>query len=192
MAVSGSVHLGLIAILAWPSSAVIRTLNTVEVSFLEPKAQVAAVQPHTPAPRHTVIPVQKPQPKAESAPQESESASEEAESETQPAASAVSGSTGTPAPVQNAYAALVAREINRRKVYPPVALRLRQQGRVKVQFRVERSGTVVEAELLEESPHEQLNRAAKRLIEDIHQFQPFPDDVKESSWVFTVPIEYTM
>ena len=93
---------------------------------------------------------------------------------------------------QKRYEAELRAILERRKEYPVLAKRLRQQGRVLVQFTLKRDGRVVRAEVIENSEFETLNKAAARLISGIDGFKPFPDEVKKAEWVFVLPVEYRM
>lgn len=180
---STAAHAALLAMLAYSASSAVERWGKVEVSYVPAQAGAVVNKPRVPA-----------RPRAPVAPLKNESRAEAlAPPSAAPAASKSVPSEGAPgAPGYDSYAAEVARELNRRKMYPEVSMRLRQQGRVKVRFRVQRDGKVLQAEILERSAHDPLNNAARKLIEDIHNFKPFPDDIKETTWLFTVPIEYTM
>lgn len=179
LALSGSVHLGLFVILAWNSSAAMDTsANVVEVNFVESnRSSLARPVVRRLAPPRDESPVELSKVEEASGP---------------PMEEALALDAGKSSEHYEAYASEVVRQLNRHKVYPEVALKLRQQGRVKVRFRVDRSGDVLNAEILEKSAHDPLNNAAKRLIDEIRNFRPFPDEVKDTTWLFTVPIEYTM
>lgn len=82
--------------------------------------------------------------------------------------------------------------LEKKKEYPLLARRLRQQGKVLVRFTLQRDGTVVAAEVVENSEFESLNRAAQKLITGISGLKPFPEDVKKNQWVFVLPVEYRM
>lgn len=82
--------------------------------------------------------------------------------------------------------------LEKRKQYPLLAKRLRQQGKVLVRFTLRRDGTVAAAEVVENSEFETLNKAARELITQISGLKPFPDDVKKTQWVFVLPVEYRM
>jgi periplasmic protein TonB len=82
--------------------------------------------------------------------------------------------------------------LDRQKVYPQVARKLRQEGRVLVRFKLRKDGTVISAEIVERARHDSLNQAAHSLIEKINGLKPFPDEIKKTAWDFIVPIEYRL
>lgn len=82
--------------------------------------------------------------------------------------------------------------LEKKKQYPLLAKRLRQQGKVLVKFTLRRDGSVVAAELVATSEFESLNKAARELIAQISGLKPFPDEVKRQQWVFVLPVEYRM
>jgi protein TonB len=193
-------HGGLIALLAIGPT-YFMTQGPIEISFVsrnpngKPAAQgsdndrpIIKISPPTKRALTSVPSTKLQQPAAtqSSSPADSLNTSTEAITD---ASQAASGNGGE---IVNTYAAEVARLLNAQKTYPEVARRMRQQGRVRLQFTLNRDGTVLAVAVLENSPHEILNEAARSLIERIHQFKPFPDDVKAAKMVFTVPLEYTM
>lgn len=188
LALSGSLHAGLIGIVTWISAPNLTPVTVpVEVRFLE--------GPRTAAPAPVVSAIKRPdlvkkEVAREPSPTELAPSVESVSAEVVPEAGA--SVSGMRQGHYDSYASEIIRELNRHKVYPETALRLRQQGRVKVRFRIDRTGQVLEAEILEKAPFETLNRAARRLIEDVRRFKPFPESVNEATWIFTVPIEYTM
>lgn len=82
--------------------------------------------------------------------------------------------------------------LEKKKQYPLLAKRLRQQGKVLVKFTLRRDGSVAAAELIGTSEFETLNNAARELIGQISGLKPFPDEVKKNQWVFVLPVEYRM
>lgn len=102
------------------------------------------------------------------------------------------GGTAIALSERDRYIAEIVRYLNGRKRYPQLALRLRQQGTIVVKFRLDRNGRVLEADLVQKTPFETLNQSAKNLIQEIQGLRPFPDSVKDQTWLFTVPIEYRM
>lgn len=173
LALSGSVHLGLALALAMTATS--QSKQKIEISFIEATA---------PARQNKRKTLELGTQGTRALPEKSEAAIDDSV--------ATEEVDGTPSPYYDVYASEVARELNRHKVYPEISLKLRQQGRVKVRFHVDRSGSVLMAEILEKSPYDPLNSAAKRLIEEIRSFRPFPEEVKATSMLFEVPIEYTM
>lgn len=91
---------------------------------------------------------------------------------------------------QQRYILELVQVLNAKKIYPDLAKRLKQQGRVLVQFRLSREGRVMEAKILQKTAFEILNRSAQSLIEQLDGLKPFPQELKQNSWLFTVPIDY--
>ncbi len=102
------------------------------------------------------------------------------------------GATPDTNSVLSEYERELLRRLHIQKRYPEIARRLRQQGRVQVIFELERSGRVMRAEIVEPTIHSALNQAAKGLIESVGEFKPFPKEIKETRWVFRIPIEYRL
>lgn len=82
--------------------------------------------------------------------------------------------------------------IEQQKIYPTMAKRLRQEGRVVVRFRLRPDGSVISAEVVEGSPYETLNRAAQELVRNLDGARPFPQVVHKTAWDFVIPIDYKM
>src|SRR5690606_28943651 len=93
---------------------------------------------------------------------------------------------------EEAYKSQLARELNARKFYPPLAKRLKHQGRVIVQFNVTREGKILEARVVQSSPFKTLNESAKELVEGLRNLNPFPAEIKKTTWLFQVPVDYQM
>lgn len=204
---SGLIHLGLIAFLSLSTFSVKKAVDMVEVAIYE-----SHVMSETPAPQMAQRPVAVAPVPNLGAQDESTKVPEQIAQErvtTSPPKNAIANdaqnapeinnnqleqttSATQSAAEQDRYAQDVASELNRHKVYPEMALRLRHQGQVKVRFRIERTGRVLSAEIIEPAKYDSLNVAAQRLIQNIQNFKPFPAEVKEATWLFTVPIEYTL
>lgn len=183
MAVSGSVHLGLLAFLTLATTYNLGKSDPIEVNFLGPKTNTPFSSSKSTSKAKKAEPKLEKVAGAPAVARDNDAANSSSEE--------VSGNENTIA-ATNSYEQEITAEINRNKTYPLVALKLRQQGQVKVRFRVARNGQVLEAEILERSAFDSLNSAARRLIEEIHQFRPIPSEIKATSWLFTVPIEYKM
>lgn len=94
--------------------------------------------------------------------------------------------------IKTEYISKIAWTLNQKKEYPDLARRMRQQGKLKVRFILERDGRILNAEVIEQSKYENLNQAAKKLLTEIKSFEPFPQGVTDQQWAVTVPIEYIM
>jgi TonB family C-terminal domain len=82
--------------------------------------------------------------------------------------------------------------LERKKLYPQMARRLGQTGKVTVRFVINKDGTLSTNEVIAPSQYDVLNRAAADLVKSIDGIKPFPEEIKKVSWEITVPIEYTL
>lgn len=94
--------------------------------------------------------------------------------------------------VRAKYLQMVRSEIQKKLVYPPQAKRLGHTGTVLVRFRVAQSGKIESSEILESSPFETLNRAARDLIASVGPLAPLPKDLRLEHWSFEIPLEYEL
>lgn len=99
---------------------------------------------------------------------------------------------GIEASAQQRYRIELQAMLEKKKQYPLLAKRLRQQGKVLVKFTLRRDGSVAAAEIVSTSEFETLNKAARDLITQINGLKPFPEEVKKQQWVFVLPVEYRM
>lgn len=177
---SGLVHLGLFAFLIYSPVAPSPALDLTQIEYIESvepvRTQSVTRIPSRPKSSATASVGQQ-------KPSDQNANTEESDSQE---------SSGPVQAVRLSYEAEVARLLNARKRYPEMARRLRQQGRVGVRFKVQRDGQLLAFELIEPSVHSSLNEAARRLIQDIGNFKPFPAQIKAITWVMTVPIEYKL
>lgn len=79
---------------------------------------------------------------------------------------------------------------NRR--YPVMAKKLRQEGRVVVEFTMHEDGRVVNVKVVQGTSFQLLNQAALSFVKEIETFKPFPKSVARKTWSFSVPIEYRL
>ena len=93
--------------------------------------------------------------------------------------------------LEESYLASVRQTLERNKIYPPLAKRLGQTGRVTLKFKVAKDGALLGAELLTLSPFPVLNEAAKNLLASA-KFQPIPDELNRPNWEITIPVEYRL
>ncbi len=82
--------------------------------------------------------------------------------------------------------------IEGRKVYPMTSKRLRESGRVLVEFTVQNDGTITAVEIKQGTAFERLNEAAKNLIAGIGKYKPLPSEFAQSSAKLEIPIEYSL
>lgn len=177
LALSGSIHMSLIALLLLEPGVRRSLREVVEVSYVSvaqkdkalsqalPVKRVAAPERQENLPLETVVPA---------------------------ADSSVIARVPTGSGQVDEYKSYLRQFLQARQRYPEMAQRLRQEGSVKVRFELASNGRVLSASLIEKSPYEILNRAAKSLIEEIREFKPFPETIHSVSQVFTVSIDYAM
>ncbi|WP_413582453.1 TonB family protein [Bdellovibrio sp. HCB288] len=82
--------------------------------------------------------------------------------------------------------------IEGRKIYPVTSKRLRETGRVLVEFIVEKDGTITAVEVKQGTAFNRLNEAAKSLIAGIGKYKPLPAEFATSSTKLEIPIEYSL
>ncbi|WP_413575661.1 energy transducer TonB [Bdellovibrio sp. HCB290] len=82
--------------------------------------------------------------------------------------------------------------IEGRKTYPVTSKRLRETGRVLVEFIVEKDGTITAVEIKQGTTFERLNEAAKSLIAGIGKYKPLPAEFATASAKLEIPIEYSL
>lgn len=99
--------------------------------------------------------------------------------------------TGRALSASEKYTMELRRALNQRLVYPTIAKRLRQRGRVIVRFWLKNDGRLLKTEVVEKSKFDVFNKAAEDLVKEIDGLKPFPDELQEKKvWAFSIPIEY--
>ncbi len=101
----------------------------------------------------------------------------------------ISGSGGGGALKENYYSK-VRNMIERKKRYPSIAKKLRQEGIVHVTFTISKNGAISDVRLVKKCSHERLNRAAVRVLKEIGSFPPIPEEVGKQSISLSVLIRY--
>lgn len=82
--------------------------------------------------------------------------------------------------------------IESRKVYPAMAKRLRETGRVIVAFEILKDGHIQRVHLARPSHFSHLNEAALRLISGIEKYRPLPSSISEEKLSLKIPVEYVL
>lgn len=84
------------------------------------------------------------------------------------------------------------RLIDGRKVYPSLAKRMRETGKVLVQFDILQDGQIQNVRVTSPSSHARLNEAASQLIAGIKAYRPLPKSAGRESLSVTVPVDYSL
>lgn len=98
----------------------------------------------------------------------------------------------TPNEIKRNYLAELAKEIERRKVFPPEAMKRNQSGTVKIFFTILRDGTIRGIDFKERTRYPLLDIAAIKLLSGIGKFKPLPEGLKQTSLGVAVAIEYSL
>ncbi len=91
---------------------------------------------------------------------------------------------------ENDYLAKVRERIDKCKVYPKAAKRLKQHGKVLVSFDIKRDGTIKNIKIIESSSYVKLDEASIKLLQKIASFEPIPLTISRAVWNIQVPIVY--
>lgn len=187
MILSGSVHLGLMLLLVRGPVTIEESLTQIELMEIEVPGPVIEAPP---VPKvNTRENKVSPQTMIE-APRESDTAStEDIKTES---VQAPGGESQEQLSAQDLYKRQIVYLLNQRKSYPKIAKQLRQQGRVMVQFLVNREGKILDSKVVSSSPFESLNQSAQNLVKNLNGLKPFPAEIEKATWLFTVPIDYQM
>ena len=92
--------------------------------------------------------------------------------------------------VKQRYLYELAKFIERNKIYPKKAKKLKQQGRVLLHFVVDTDGNFQNLKLAKSSSFKSLDNGALKLLQKISTFKPLPSELKVSSLTVTQPITY--
>ncbi|QDK36801.1 energy transducer TonB [Bdellovibrio sp. NC01] len=82
--------------------------------------------------------------------------------------------------------------IEGRKIYPALSKRLRESGKVTVQFTVNKDGAIQDVMVKNPSHFERLNSAASELINGIKRYKPLPAGFEGDQAKLEIPIEYSL
>lgn len=99
---------------------------------------------------------------------------------------------GTEVSPEQRYLYEVRKLLERRKRYPMMAKKMGHTGKVLMRFTLAQDGSLQTTEIVEKTPYESLNKAAHELVQGIDKMKPFPEEIQKTSWVITVPIEYSL
>ncbi|WP_295900950.1 energy transducer TonB [uncultured Bdellovibrio sp.] len=99
---------------------------------------------------------------------------------------------GTEVSPEERYLYEIKKLLERRKRYPVMAKKMGHTGKVTMRFTLAADGSLQESEVVEKTPYDSLNKAAHELVKGIDKMKPFPQEIQKTSWVITVPIEYSL
>lgn len=150
-----------------------------------PEATPVAVVPVTPKVEPAVT---RPEPKVEVAPPAAQAAV--------PAVAPVARATpaalpGTKDDVRKYIAALM-RQLNRHKTYPAALKKAKIEGRVVLQFTLDRSGRLVASSVKQGSGSAELDRAALEMLARANPLPAIPDFMERDELALAIPVEYSL
>ena len=91
-----------------------------------------------------------------------------------------------------AYRGVLYRELARNKRYPRRAQRRGQQGRVWLQFVLDRSGSVLNSSIAKSSGHALLDDATLELLRESSPLPAPPAGIPASQLKFLIPVDYNL
>ncbi|MFY4860053.1 TonB family protein [Aliarcobacter butzleri] len=94
--------------------------------------------------------------------------------------------------IKKQYLAKVRATIEKNKIYPKNAKRLKQTGKVNVNFDILKNGEIRNVKVLGKSSFANLDEASIELLIKISNFDEIPEELKESVWNVTIPIDYSI
>lgn len=92
--------------------------------------------------------------------------------------------------IENEYLLRLKELIEKNKVYPNIAKRLGQTGKVYISFTILKNGFLKDINISKNSKYKRLNIAAKEIFLKINKFDSIPKELNKNSWEITVPIVY--
>lgn len=94
--------------------------------------------------------------------------------------------------LEDAYLSKVRNLIEKNKIYPKVAKRLNQTGKVYVTFLITKDGEIKNCRVHKSSKFESLDNASIEILLKIASFEAIPKELNKNSWEITVPIVYQL
>lgn len=88
------------------------------------------------------------------------------------------------------YSAELVKWLNKHKRYPKRAKRKNQQGSVKVEFTVNRSGQILEFNIIKSSGYHALDEAVQKMIRKANPVPAMPSGINLDRMTFTLPIDF--
>lgn len=94
--------------------------------------------------------------------------------------------------VEDAYRARIRQAVDAHKIYPRLARRMGEEGRVVLAFVIEADGRLVGVRVVESSGSELLDEAALGAVREAAPFPAFPAGVERKRWEFTLPLSFSL
>lgn len=91
----------------------------------------------------------------------------------------------------NAYTMALKSFVEKNKVYPRMARRLRHSGLVKVKLNINPDGKFDQIEIISPSAFNTINKGTVKFLKKLGQFKPLPEELVESK-EFIIPIDYKL
>lgn len=92
--------------------------------------------------------------------------------------------------IEAKYLSKLRAEIEKNKVYPSTAKRLNQNGKVYITFTISKNGQITNIKISKSSYFEKLDEAALKILADLGNIEPIPNELNKLNWEITVPIVY--
>lgn len=83
-------------------------------------------------------------------------------------------------------------EISKNKIYPNISKKLKEQGIVIINFKVDKSGLFFDIKLVSSSNKTRLDEAAINTIIETKKYKPFDENIKKEYLEFNLPLEYLL
>lgn len=94
--------------------------------------------------------------------------------------------------IKDNYYSQVRREIEKKKKYPNVSLRRKEEGTVYIKFTINKNGSIRDIKVTERSRYKRLNQAAVKILKEIGSFPSIPKELGKNYLLLTVPIKYNI
>lgn len=92
--------------------------------------------------------------------------------------------------IENEYLSKVRAKVERHKIYPKIAKRLKQTGKVEINFDILKDGKVTNVKIAKKSKFEKLDEASIEILTKIGFFEAIPNETNRTIWNITIPIDY--
>ena len=94
--------------------------------------------------------------------------------------------------IKSQYITKLRNRIESHKVYPRMAKKMRQSGKVVILLEILKDGSITHSQIVEECPYTGLNQAAMQLVAKIKTVDPLPHELHLESWQIYIPIAYVL